>query len=408
MSDTVETSEIVSDVALLIEDITAQVGELSASTSDKPETSVSTSDRPEMSVSRSDQPETSTAPVSSPLETRVKECAGCNVSCNPDMINCRECKEWWHFECAELTYDQAHRISRYVCDDCTVENSIITVWKVLMPNYRQREDKRKNYYEVENIVGNRVYYRARRIRMFKIKWLNYSKESWEPEHNLDGCLNLLQAYLRSNGLPLSNIQGLYGASSSNPKTKFEKKNWASLETIIESYAYLKRYYFPKVQFYHGEWENFDQDGIYFIGYERHCYVVLYLKAKNIGFIGDGTNEFMTHYDTAMGIHTLLGIRLTACEFKQQVKVDHCASSAVLIALEMTRAYQSGSYPDILTSPKSWRDRVTKTMHKYKSAPMELLPLRKRRQSLVCEHCKRTFKCTARKQLFQHIKFCKPQ
>ena len=181
-----------------------------------------------------------------------------------------------------------------------------------------------------------------------------------------------------------------------------------MKMIIETFEYFRSYYFPEVNIHVAEWEKFaPKDGLYFLSFERHCYVILYHHLDRSGLIADGGNLFREEVDTANEIRTLLKITLTSCSYVQQTKVDHCGSSAVLIALEMIRAYQQGTRPRALASPPGWKDRITRKMHKFESAPLELPPLHRRRHRLVCSTCGKGFKFSDRRRYSQRCKRCVP-
>jgi len=69
-------------------------------------------------------------------------------------------------------------------------------------------------------------------KISKIKWKGIVKETYEPEENLDGCLDLLQNYSLEHELDTSNKFGYYGYTGSlRPKWR----NWVTLDQVIECY-----------------------------------------------------------------------------------------------------------------------------------------------------------------------------
>jgi len=332
----------------------------------------------------------------------------CEGEGNGDTIKCSVCERLYHQACLKYSLvDIAERIKTFVCNSCESTTPFITEWRVNRPTRAQKLDKQRNYFEVEKILAHRVHFRrGARRRVFQIKWKGYSpaENSWLPESFLDGCLDTLQKYLKDKGLPASTIVGLLGAPTH--KQTINERNWVSMKAIIEVFNYFKLYYFPKVNIFVGEWKKFTQnDGLYFLSFERHCFVILYYHQDRHGYIADGGNLFREEIDTASDIRSLLKINLTSCSYTQQTKVDHCGSSGVLIALEMIRAYQLGSKPGTLASPLGWKERITHKMHRFESAPLELPPLHMRRHRLACPTCGRGFKFGDRRGFYQHTKRC---
>jgi len=320
---------------------------------------------------------------------------------------CDECLDFHHIGCLNILPEDLNRIKLYICNKCEASTDRITEWKAEMPTREQALDKRLHYFEVDKIVAHKFHYRhGRFMRLFKIQWKGYSPadNSWVHEACLDGCLDLLQAYCRANFLSLSNVIGLLGASSDESRVNTD--NWVSMEQIISTFSTFKENYFPSVDLQGQEWSEFEpRDGVYFLNFDRHCYVVLYIHKAQLGFISDGACLFRDEIETADEIRSLLGISLVPCTYAQQTKIDHCGSSAVLIALEMVRAYQVGIKPVRLSSPDRWKKRITEAMHKYKSELANLPPLHLRRIQLSCPNCRKAFKFGHRRQYAQHVRLC---
>lgn len=334
-------------------------------------------------------------------------CGVCGGQENLDMVACDHCDRWFDFECVNLTREETDRIKFFYCDSCESleELNLITVWKGRKPTAAERVDKRKNYHEVEKILANKSKRVGRVLsRLFKVKWKGFSESesTWEPEHHLDGCIDTLQHYLREQGLPLSHQEALLGGSFSS---KFNIQNWCKIEDVYSIFLTYKNEYFPRVNLSSKIFDQLsNQDAIYFMEHDGHCFVLLYLADRRVGYIADGGNFFLNSFEKAKEIRELLGIRLRTCKFDQQVRVDYCASSAILIALELVRAYNDGNIPKLLISPASWRDRIIKRMHKYKSTPAVLTPLHLRRRLYKCHYCNRSFRSN-RNRLEKHMRAC---
>ncbi|XP_074348536.1 chromatin remodeling protein EBS-like [Apium graveolens] len=50
----------------------------------------------------------------------------CEMPYNPDnlMIQCDDCKDWFHPGCVEMTNAQAEKLSNYLCDECTYKKDV--------------------------------------------------------------------------------------------------------------------------------------------------------------------------------------------------------------------------------------------------------------------------------------------
>ncbi|XP_047335639.1 chromatin remodeling protein EBS-like [Impatiens glandulifera] len=57
------------------------------------------------------------------LPIRVRVYCKCQIPENPDhfMVQCEECKNWYHPFCLEMTIDQAKQLDPFMCSDCNGE-----------------------------------------------------------------------------------------------------------------------------------------------------------------------------------------------------------------------------------------------------------------------------------------------
>ncbi|MCO5552933.1 hypothetical protein L7F22_006452 [Adiantum nelumboides] len=56
------------------------------------------------------------------LAARILYCK-CEMPYNPDdlMVQCEECKDWFHPACMNLTPEQVNKLDHFYCSDCTNE-----------------------------------------------------------------------------------------------------------------------------------------------------------------------------------------------------------------------------------------------------------------------------------------------
>lgn len=321
------------------------------------------------------------------------------------MVACDKCDVYYHFDCVNLTQELVDKIDHYYCDACEDKFKIITTWYSDKPTREERKMKRDHFYEIEKILAHKIT--ASGGRYFKIKWKHYSlrEASWEPEENLSGCLTTLQDYCKKKKIRYSGIRGIIGASS-QLKEDINIDNWVTLETITGRFEHYRAQFFSSVALTVKTTIEFGLvDSLHFIDYEYHCFVVLFLAEKGLGIIADGSNLYIENSAYREELRKILEIRLISCFFNKQCKIDHCGSSAVLIGLELVRAYRDNIRPTSLTPPSRLRRRVVMSMHPFESKSLKLPPLNKREQQLVCPHCRKTYRGNKRHPYLVHIRHC---
>lgn len=290
--------------------------------------------------------------------------------------------------------------------NCTSRDHNETIeWKKKEADCDKIQEKTKYYYNVEAIIGHEIIKTSKEtIRHFTVKWEGYDEATQEPEKHLDGCFDLLQKYLIKNGLPLSKIPAIVGASS---EKGINENNWVSLTQIIETYQKIKAKYFPGLEIEFEQWQPLTiwKQGIYLVPYQSHCYVILFLEKENYGLIADGTNNYISNAQLKLNLRALLKISLREVTFNQQNNIDYCGSSAVLISFEFARMVKTNIFRNNIITSTELTTKIQKLLHPFKSEQIEK-PLHERRQLLVCENCKRKFLNTKRRNYFQHIKFWK--
>ena len=272
----------------------------------------------------------------------------------------------------------------------------------LEPNRRKSNEKAREYFEVTAITGHRIH---RAYREFRIRWKGYSarSDSWLRERDLDGAIDLLQNYCVEHSLDLSNIEAYVGSSSNqaNPEV------WISLTQAVSSYEKI-----VKTKTYARYLSNLpgivvkevsdlpEHPAILFIALDFHCYVALFQPDQPIIYLADGSNE-STAVDVRRDLRLKLGRSIQVRHFRQQTGVDHCGSSAILIALEFARAHKQGQVPKELVVS----DQLARKLRRLHSALSQLIATKWRPGKiwLTCHHCQKKYSNNSRRSYFTHVR-----
>lgn len=283
-------------------------------------------------------------------------CVECDQVESSDMVQCDKCDRWTHNSCAGLNEEvTSKKVRKFYCTQCQDEFGLIHDWQKKDDLIMEEKLDKMNYYEVDKIIGHKITTSGRK---FSIKWKHYPETYLLPEGNFDGCIDLLQDYCIKKKLPLSNIEGLLGASS---KAKFNYSNWKTMDEIVDAIATYRKFssyrasQLPVLKYK----ERFDIEGIYLLANNFHCFVILFLHNQEY-YIADGNNKVWDDDDRPLLKYRYVG----------QSKADFCASSAVTIALEFMRVHQGnrlGKGDNVLMASKWLRTRIVKLMHKFESA-----------------------------------------
>lgn len=323
-----------------------------------------------------------------------ESCNACNGESTNLMIYCDNCKFWIHYSCAKVTQALTDQIENYYCNKCIKEDGLIIKWRKLENRLKEKQ------HEVEKIVR---YEWREGFRFFRIAWVGYGikDRSWEPEVNLAGAIDMLQEFLRKKNEPYSTVVGLMG--SSDECENVNRDNWMSMEQVIEKFNILRPRCFPDVCMIGQEYiDTFQNTGIYFLRFSGHCYTILYDDEKKLATIADGTNNFKTNTVTAEYIYSLLQVRIRSVYYDQQKYVDYCGTSAILIGLELVRAWKDNYMPTQLRTSKRMRDRLIQQFH---IAPSILSDHVTQRRSYLCI-CGQAYRYNQRKQFMQHFRMCR--
>lgn len=302
---------------------------------------------------------------------------------------CVGCECDFHYSCAGLTADQVERVEEYHCDRCEARTGTLTSWKGTVATVSVIDDKNRHYYDVETILACKVTAAGRR---FKIKWRGYTETTWEDEAHLDGCLDMLQKYLKSLGLPLSTMEAKIGATSDHD----DEANFVTISDVIAVVTRYRNFGIHRTTLdIERSLEFGTEDKIFIFDVDRHCYVLLYV-APNRGFIADGLNSYLDRPATRAAVNRAIGrrsLKIRAIRFDQQIKSDHCGSSGALIILELMRAYKLDQLESIekLIAPKVLRDQKRSILHPHASETVAHTTLTQKRQSWTCGTCGKGFR-----------------
>lgn len=333
-------------------------------------------------------------------------CQLCEESDNGQMLGCKKCNLKTHIKCMMYTSKVVKLIKEFYCNDCRAKHDLDIEWNLKQATTQKKKEKRELYFDVNRIIDHRPHHKHK--REFLIDWKGNYQPSWEPEHHLDGCYPLLQEYCARNKIICSNIEGVVGAS--HDSGFLNDKNWVKPSKILEKIITGLRNFKISLSLQIKIWTNeLDyQDTLYIVPYLGHCYMVLYYNKKKIGYIADGTNNFMTNPDEANEIKEFLGFQLSPRKFVQQTRVDHCASSAVCIGIELVSHYNKDIKPDDIVVSKTYYKRLIKQLHsEYSYSIMNKKPL-DFVTKLKCEFCHRGFRLENAKSFKKHQSICNKQ
>lgn len=286
----------------------------------------------------------------------------CNDEADHDgrLIGCDKCEQWFHSSCMKLTEADVERIDKFYCTSCEDNFDILTTWKGRVATGNLLAFKNKHYHKVEAILDCRTKRTVKgTTRTFLVKWENYdeSHNTWEPEHHLDGCLDLLHRFLKDKNLPVSTLRALLGSSDPDDGNI---RNWVPTEGILAKINIWQNMRAYKTDLGCSVWDQFgSEDSIFLLGHDHHCYVILFIAAKQIAIIADGRNSYIEDAAFQHELKSLLNINLAAVSYNYQFKADQCATSAVMIALELMRAYKKAWLPVTLSPFRAIAARFAK-------------------------------------------------
>lgn len=342
---------------------------------------------------------------------QTDSCALCVEPEDDEMIQCDKCDNWLHYSCCKLTQVEVDRIIKFYCKSCREKYNLMSEWEKV--NFEEnsieyRELKSSKYHPITKIIEHDF---EDDKRIFKVEWEGVDPStgrpwtpSWEWEHNLDGSLDLLQDYCISKNIELSTIVGRAGNVSSLDETP----NFVEITKIHQTFLKVLEGMQLKTSLKIEIWNSstyLKEDGMYFIYLEGHCYILLYYSYIDIGYIADGSNAFINVKSVRMKLGEMTGKTLFPRRFLQQRKVDHCASSAVVIALDMVRHYNTDVRQHLIIAERRLHDRIIRLFHKTPSQDLVPKRLHEHQMRLICNYCNKKFAKGKIRNLKCHIFRC---
>lgn len=165
------------------------------------------------------------------------------------------------------------------------------------------------------------------------------------------------------------------------------------------------------------YENLGQeDKIYIIYHRCHVFVGLFIMDLNLLLLADGGNLYIDKQNHQQELRSMIDANILPLRFNFQSGVDHCGSSAVMIALEFIRIYhrrdlyEKVGWPKEIICPaklhKSIVDRFYDAPSEKESSPD--LNILKRPRIKCPNDCGYTYLSTNKQKLSAHLKTCKPK
>lgn len=352
---------------------------------------------------------------------RKTTCTACDRSAVQAFVECSLCETHIHQSCVNLTEEMCKtRLYEFICTPCEDRVGDLTEWKIKRRlTEADKEDKAKNYFDVESILDWKTesdYEKCqnnkegsdssqndepaeqnsstnteeanssdpdiadiqtininngnKERRFFFVNWkgCDESERSWEPEENLDGCIDMLQKFCKTKRIPYSDVKGRMGAGSSKSVTH-NKNCWVTMQQIMDTIERMRKKTFKtdiEVSPYSHEHSG---DKIYLLDHNFHCYVVLYYHKEKHGYIADGTNKFMETESIRSHVSKYINFKLIGVRFDLQAKIDHCGGAAACIALAFMQAYKSGKVNDQLTLRQFYSKAIERQLYSEESSSL---------------------------------------
>lgn len=251
-------------------------------------------------------------------------------------------------------------------------------------------------YPVSKILG---MHSEEGTNTYKILWADGST-SWELEDGCRGCVDKINEFRREKGETDCSLERIFGADDT--ASEYNSANWVSIPRIIDAIDHLDRH--PEelavpVSEFEGTIAN---QTIKLIGLNSHIYVMYRsLFTSNI-YIADGSGFYLKNVDVKREIQRLTGTPPIGVKFVGQSRVDHCASSAVVIALEFRRFARGQEEPTLLKAERRLLDRLKSSFHEAPSKPLEAETALRNLEFDKCHICGGKFSARNRRKFHGHM------
>lgn len=332
-------------------------------------------------------------------ESELIECIASGAYEHCPAINAK-----YHIDCIDLTPDQRTNLIVYICKACkqrTNENCyyfVRTGTGSPRAGDRQQSDfqvisEASHEFEVERIMDHGLCAEGSGQMKFLIKWLGYpeSECTWEFESSLYKIYDMVVDYRRRKELGSTSLMP-FGGANINASIKFTEENWVALdkvEAVLKKYLEQERYCsgLPVTVTTLADFKKPQVDSIIVLLFRCHYYCILWLAKERRGLICDGAN-LSCDKEYIDELKKLTRLKLKSIRCAKNLKVDYCASAAVLSGMEFSRLYKHGNLdPDVLEFPNFFYNRIVKLFHPEDSAPTPgRVPIQEKIKVWKCRFC----------------------
>lgn len=350
---------------------------------------------------------------------------GCDVSSGEDLC---PGNLWYHYSCINLNLLEVSNIEKYICNACSLRTKEKTQLKnqnilteipqneqVNEHQSTQPEEEEDELFTVKAIHDHGQCEENPSRTKFLVEWEDYPNKddfTWEFEDKMEQCYDIISKYRATKKLPRTKLVPIEGAISTGKATKHNTYNWTDLKTMKQvAQHYLKYSKFnTDLKLIVSHLDNLkkpSQDSIIIALLLNHYYAILYISKSNTAFITDGKNEIFQK-DIEATFQRKLGANINKIEMNRQFKIDHCASAALLGALELIKHYNKKDLLIMdLTLPGSWMERIISQLHKgeSKSEPTKK-DMRQVSRFLTCKFCNNFKTMKGKVALANHERTCK--
>lgn len=227
-------------------------------------------------------------------------------------------------------------------------------------------------YVIEKIVKHHAY--SDTDIWYLTKWENYPDKDnlWLPESAFTHAYDTLEEFKKANNLGKPSIpkpaNRTYGASA--PTSKINRNNWNTAERVIQVIRGFSHHYYrnalPITFLEKGRKpQEFDQVCLIEL-MSTHLITGLYIESKGMLYVADGLNSCFERQNQAYFADW--NVELRPINFGHQTGIDHCTSSAAIIAIEFLKQFaNTGTVRnDTIVASRTQLEAIKKAMHKSKS------------------------------------------